>query len=1067
MEYRVLGSLEVLVPEGSLELRGAKERAVLALLLANIGRSVSADEIVDGVWGDRPPASAFRSLHVRISKLRRLLEPQRAPRSASVIAKDGAGYRLAAEPDAVDAEQLDRLVSSAREADPLLCLAKADQALGLLRGEPYGEFGYLDFAQPQIRRLNELALEARELRLSALVRLGRHAEALPGLGRLVEQHPEREPLTRLLMLALYRSGRHVDALAAYRALFERLNALGLEPEEESRRLERQILQRAPDLEAGGPSRTNIGVRLTSFVGREEERSLVLDRLGEHRLVTLAGTGGVGKTSLAAEVARGALSEYPDGVWLVELAPLREPACVAEAVADALGLCTPELDRQASSTAGLLQNHLRRRKLLLVLDNCEHVVSSASAFAVSLLSSCPEVRLLATSRERLGVPGEALVDLEPLTLPSVDCAPAELADGDAVRLFIERARMVRDDLELDDETLRGIAEVCVRLDGLPLALELAAARVRILSLPEIAERLADRFALLGRGPETIAERQRTLAGVVDWSYQLLTEQEQMLFRRLSVFPSLFGLEAAEEVCSGDGIDPAQVADLLAALVDRSMVVSSAQGLDRFRLLETLREFGRAQADARAQRHAVGRRHAVWAARIAEAGHSRLWSEGLEAGTRSFHPRRADLETAAELALELRDADLALALTAALGLLGFLFAGANDYRASVEAALALPGGALERRLRALRSQAALLMREGRPSEAIEVARAGLRIAEQARDAAEIARMQTVVFLARLKAGDTNAAPEDLAGAEDYAVRHRERFFEGMLHHFRGLAAFASSDVAEARSRAERALDAFAASGDLWGIVNASEILGHSLAAVGEYDKAMEVYERALDAGVRGLYADAVPLLYYYGLSRLRAGDTEAAARLFGECDELAQSQVPFVRWHGAMGEAHLARRRGDLREASDAFDRALSLARESVAGGLDTRAVRVALTITLRELGHLLEEHGDVDGARRRQEESLAWARLVGEPRLLARSLDGLAGALSLGDRAYEAAGLLGVADATRTAARAPLPEGERDEVARIARRLRNGLGIEQFEAELARGRSEPLSLTDSAAGASPL
>jgi predicted ATPase/DNA-binding SARP family transcriptional activator len=1056
MEFRVLGSLEVVGAEGPLELPGAKERAVLACLLANLGRSVSADEIVDAVWGERPPASAVRSLHARISKLRRVLEPGRAPASASVIVKDGVGYRLAVEPDTVDAERLERLVSIAHRAEPALCLEKVEEALALLRGEPYAEFAYLDFAQVQIRRLKELELQARELRLSALVDLGRHADALPGLERLVEQHPEREPLSRLLMLALYRSGRHVDALAAYRALFTRLNELGLEPGEESRGLERQILQRAPELRGVEPPRTNIGVRLTSFVGRQAELALVLERLGEHRLVTLAGTGGVGKTSLATEAARAALPEYPDGVWLAEFAPLREPTRVPEAVADALGLRTPELERQPNSAAGLVKNHLRRRTLLLVLDNCEHVTPAASELADSLLSSCPGVRLLTTSRERLGVPGEAIVDLGPLALPSVDCPPDKLEEADAVRLFIERARTVHDDLELDDETLLAIAEVCARLDGLPLALELAAARMRTLTPRQIADRLADRFALLGRGPEALAERQRTLAGVVEWSYQLLTERERALFRRVSVFPSSFGLEAAEEVCPGDGIDEAHVADLLAALVDQSMVVSSAQGSDRFRVLETLREFGRAQAEAGGERLAVARRHAAWAARIADAGHSRVWREGLEAGTRSFLPRRADFETAAEHAFELRDADLALSLTSALGTLGFLFAGGTDYRARVESALALPGGDRTRRLRALRAQAVLLIREGRPSEAIEVGEGGLRIAQQARDEAEIARMQTVVFQARLQAGDTNAAPDDLAGAEDYAVRHGELWYEGILHLYRGVAAFACGDVAEARRRAERGLEAFAATGDLWGIVNASETLGHSLAAVGKYEEAMRVYEHALDAGVRDLHEESVPLLYHYGLSRLRAGDTEAAARLFAECDDLAEGQAPFLRWHGAMGAAHLALRRDDLREAADSFDHALSLGRESVAGGLDTRAVRVAMAVTLRELGHLLEQRGDVDGALRRQEESVAWARRVGEPRLLARSLEGLAGALSLGDRAPEAAGLLGLAEATRAAARASLPEAECDDVARIANRLRDRLGHERLEAELARGRSEHTS-----------
>jgi predicted ATPase len=962
------------------------------------------------------------------------------------------GYRLAVGPDDIDAERFARLVVEARGLEPSQALARVDEALALWRGEPYGEFIDLGFGQSECRRLEELELQARELRMSALLELGRHAEALPDLERLVEQNPLREPPVRFLMLALYRSGRHADALAAYRTLFGRLSELGLEPEEESRRLERQILQRAPELAVAEPARTNIGARLTSFVGREDDCRRVRDRFGEHRLVTLTGPGGVGKTSLAVEAARAAVEEHSDGAWIVELAPIRDPARVAEAVAEAVGLRSSEFEGRSKSTLSFLESQLRRRELLLVLDNCEHLTAAVGELVVAVLSSCAGVRLLATSREPLGVPGESVLEVAPLSLPGRHAKIQELEQADAVRLFVERAKAIRDDLELDEATLRAIAEVCARLDGLPLALELAAARLRTLSPAEIAERLADRFALLGRGPEVIAERQRTLAGVVGWSYQLLSEPEQTLFRRLSVFPSAFGLEAAEEVCSGDGLDSAHVADLLASLVDRSMVVTAQGGSDRFRLLETLREFGRAEAEAHDERLAVAKRHAGWAMRIAEAGHARVWGEGLEAGTRSFVPRRADFETAADLAFELRDADLAQALTSALGTLGFLFAGGPDDRARVEAALALPGGALERRLRCVRALAVLLIREGQPAEAIAVSAAGLRIAERAGDEAEIARLRTVTFQARLAAGDPSVQADELAQVEKYAVQHGERWYEGMLHHYRGMAAFVSGDVAEARNRSERALEAFGASGDLWGIVNASEILGHSLAAVGEYEGAGRVYEGALAAGVRGLHEEAVPLLYHYGLSRLRAGDAETAAGLFDECARLTERKSPFLCWHPVMGVAHLALARGDSAEATRLFDRALALIREAVAEGLDNRIVRVAMVVTLRELGHLAEQRGDGGEAARLQQESLDWARRVGEPRLLARTLEGLAGALSLGERVDEAARLLGAAEATRSAVQAELPEAERTDALRVTARLRERLGDERFEAELARGRA---------------
>jgi predicted ATPase/DNA-binding SARP family transcriptional activator len=1035
VEFRVLGSLEVVEGNGPVEIQGAKERAVLAYLLVRLGRSVPSDEIIDAVWGERAPANAARSLQARISRLRRSLE-------APMIARDGAGYRLAIDDGDVDSVLFERLVTEARDLEPSESLAKAEQALELLRGPPYGEFQYLDFAQAEIRRLKELELQAVELRLSALIELGRQTDALSDLERVVEQNPLREPLARLLMLALYRSGRHADALAAYRALTKRLRELGLSPDDESRRLERQILQRSPELEPLEAPRTNIGVRLTSVVGRDRDLAELLDRLAEQRLVTLTGPGGVGKTTLAVEAARRQCQAHSDGVWLVELASIREPTRIAEAVAEAIGTRTSEFEGQSVSGLGFLQRHLRRRELLLVLDNCEHVTAPVAELALALLSSCPGIRLLATSRERLGVPGEALVEVAPL------------APDDAVRLFVERARSARADLDLDETTLAAITEVCSRLDGLPLALELAAARLRTLTPQEIAERLADRFALLGSA-ELLSGRRRTLASVLEWSYQLLSEDKQRLFRRLAIFPSSFGLDAAEEVCAGDGIDASQVADLLASLVDRSMVVASGRNGDRFLLLETLREFGRAQTTDE-ERLAVARRHARWATEIAEAGHARVWSEGLEAGTRAFVPRRADFEAGVDLAFELRDADIALSLAAALGTLGFLYAGGVDDRARVESALALPGGALETRLRCMRALGVLLVRDGHPSEAVRIGLSALGIAEEANDETEIAHTRTMTFQARLAAAERGVDPEELAPVADYAARKGEPWLEGIVHYYRGIAAFATGDIVEARNRTERALDAFAVSGDLWGIAGASEILGHSLAAVGEYDEAMRVYERALEAGIRDLRQAAVPMLYYYGLSRLRAGDVAGATDLFGECERLAARESPFLRWHSTMGAAHIALRREDSEEPEHLFGDALSLLREAFAEGLDNRGVRVAMAVTLRQLGELAERRGDGDEAERFQEEGLAWAGRLGEPRLIARALEGLAGAVALRGHAGAAARLLGVAEATRATVRGQLADAERGDVARISAALRERLGAERFAAEVEHGRAEHAS-----------
>src|SRR3954449_7996391 len=400
MEFRVLGSLEVSSADGPREVHGRKELCVLAYLLAHAGRAVSAEEIVTAVWGEDAPPSAGKSLQVRISHLRHDLQGEDAE-----IVRDGGGYRLAVDREQIDAHRFERLVAEAAQRAPAEALALYDRALGLARGRPYADVAALAFAQSEVRRLDELRRRALEGRIRALLDLGRHEDALPELERAVRGEPLHEGLTVLHMLALYRAGRQVEALAAYRRLAAELTELGLEPSDDARELEGRILRQDVALAAPEPRNgaTNLGARLTSFVDRVAETAAVRERLGDHRLVTVCGTGGVGKTSVAAEAGRALVELFPAGVWLAGLEAVEDARQLASAAGAAVGVAAAGLEPGAEHRAfDVVRDHLRDRTALLILDNCEHLAPAVARLVADLLADAPQMRVLATSRQPLGV-----------------------------------------------------------------------------------------------------------------------------------------------------------------------------------------------------------------------------------------------------------------------------------------------------------------------------------------------------------------------------------------------------------------------------------------------------------------------------------------------------------------------------------------------------------------------------------------------------------------------------------------------------------------------------------------
>jgi predicted ATPase/DNA-binding SARP family transcriptional activator len=623
MQFRLLGPLEVHGDDGVVRIGSRVQRRLLAVLLVEARSVVSADRLVDLVWGSRPPADARQSLWTCVARLRRALAEPAGPAAEELLVTRPPGYLLAAGPDQIDADQFVQLASAASgiAADrPDAAAELLDRALGLWRGPALQEFADEPFAEVEAARLDELRVAATEDRFELdLIRGGSSALVAP-LGAFTSAHPLRERPRSQLMLALHRSGRQAEALECYRDYRELLDReLGLEPSVQLRSLQTQVLQQAPGLDwrppaqgpivgaahdsagiSGAPG-SGLPAELTSFVGRAADIDTALAALAEARLVTLTGVGGVGKSRLALRVAALASSRFADGVSWCELAVVQDPAVVATALATALGV-----QREADATmVESVVAFLSGKQALLVLDNCEHLVGAVRSLVVDLLHGCPGLVILATSRERLAIDGERVRPVSPFPLPE----SAHRADptNPAVSLFVDRARAVRPDLELDPDNLARIVDVCRHLDGLPLAIELAAARVRSLNPADLSERSWTRLDLLS-SPGQRGGRHDSLRAVLDWSFGLLATEQQRLFCRLSVFAGTFDLAAAEVVCSGPDAGRHEVVDLLASLVDASMVsIGTTEGTVRYALLETLRHYAAEHLDA-AEADALRRSHA---------------------------------------------------------------------------------------------------------------------------------------------------------------------------------------------------------------------------------------------------------------------------------------------------------------------------------------------------------------------------------------------------------------------------------------------------------------------------
>jgi predicted ATPase/DNA-binding SARP family transcriptional activator len=615
--FQVLGPVGAASLGRSVELGGRRQRCLLSLLLVEPGRAVSSDRLIDELWqGDTPP-TAEGTLRVYVSRLRAALG------DSSLLARP-PGYALEIEPEQVDAWRFQRLYGEGRDALARgaagMAADRLTAALGLWRGPAFADVCDGGLLAREASRLDELRIAALEERIEADLLLGRHSALVAELERLVAEEPLRERLWRQLVTALHHSQRQAEALAAYqRARRVLADGLGVDPSEELQAIERAVLRHDLAPVATPVQRHSIPAPLTSLLGREREVADVGELLRTDRLVTLSGVGGAGKTRIALEVGTRQAGSWTGGVWFVDLAANDDPTSTANAVCRALGV----RERPDLSAVDTLIQHCRDAELLMILDNCEHVVTASAQLVHAVLQSSPFVRVLATSRVTLGVPGEIDYAVEPLPTPTDDLPADRVTEFASVRIFLERARAVRRDVTSTSAHVITVARICRELDGLPLAIELAAARANSLSVEDIADRLDDRFGLLRSRNQSASPRHKTLRATFDWSYELLEADERELLAGVSVFAGGFTLESVSAVlCQGD---LARADELVSRLVDFSLVVVTAgSGRVRYGLLQTVREYAAERLATGGRPDLVRRSHAEHFLEVAE--HAR--TEGRE-------------------------------------------------------------------------------------------------------------------------------------------------------------------------------------------------------------------------------------------------------------------------------------------------------------------------------------------------------------------------------------------------------------------------------------------------------
>jgi predicted ATPase len=921
VEVRVFGEFEVTHEGVQVQVRGTKQRALLALLALHRGKPVAADRLIDALWGDGQSANPANALQAQIGQLRRTLG------AATILTSEG-GYALAIGPADLDADRFVELVANGRrllgEDKVELASAVLGEALQLHRGEPLAEFAYAGFADAERAHLDELTLVAFEASAGADLALGRHGEAIGRLEALCREHPLRERLRELLILALYRDGRQAEALRAYAEIHDLLvEELGIDPGAALQELEARILAQDPTLalavsaQPGSDPRPtatgNLRTRLSSFVGRRDEVEALRETVVSSRLVTLVGPGGVGKTRMAVEMADSLSEHYEDGAWIVELASVTEPQGVAPAAAGSLLAAASALGnpRAPGSTTELILHHLADRSLIVVFDNCEHVIDQAAALVDTLVGSLPGIQVLATSREPLGVPGEVLVPIMGLPMPA------------AVELFVDRARAVQPGFNADSAAGDVIEGICRRLDGLPLAIELAAARLRALPLSILSERLDDRFRVLAGGARTHLPRQQTLRAVVDWSYDLLFEDERLLFTRLSVFAGGCELAAIEAVCADDCVPRDEILDVLSRLVDKSLVtVDVGLTTARYSQLQTLWQYAREHLAGSGEMDDIQARHAGWYLELAEEGRPSLrgplgieWRARLEAELDNF---RAGLDWF----IGRTDAPSALALVGAVAYLWFLRADFHEgYRWSSDAMAVDPSdpcGGLRGYAAGYQAYFGIVVLG--PVAALDAMRPAISDLRQA-GSPDLGGGLLLLAEILTRLGDFEGSQAALAEALPLAMEGTEPWNLATHDMFaaRNLAAQGRAEEAEVLLRAS--VEAFRTCGDHWMILYGLGMLAGMEESHGSLFAAVDAYEELIVAcRIAGMTHFESMWIIRLAALRARLGDDVAAEQLFAVA---ITTNTGLANFAALIGRAGSARRLGDLTSSRRWLDEAKAM------------------------------------------------------------------------------------------------------------------------------------------------
>ncbi|GAA0464716.1 SARP family transcriptional regulator [Paractinoplanes deccanensis] len=1045
MDLRVtlLGGFEVAADGTAVPVPGARLRGLLVRLALAGGRPVPVDALAGALWPEEQPADPVNALQALVSRLRRLLG------GAGSLPQAEGGYRLAVSAEDVDALRFERLASDGRDklraGDPHAAAALLGEAVELWGDRAGAEPALIASVAPAVAtRLALASVEAVAGLAEAELRTGRAEAAAARLTALLAGDPVHERAAALLMEALAAQGRQAEALAVYERIREALaDRLGADPGAALREEHLRLLRSAPEtrVEVKG----NLPAPLTSFVGRDDDLQRVDTLLATGRLVTVVGPGGAGKTRLALEAARRHRHEYRDGAWLVDLSSVTEPAKVGAAVVASIGLRGSALFdarlRVEGDELDVLADQLTGRELLLVVDNCEHLVDAVAHLLAGLLRRSAGLRVLATSREALAIDGEALAPLGPLALPGPEADVDEARRTAAVRLFTERAAAVQPGFDVDDETLGGILEVVRRLDGMPLALELAAARLRTMTLAELAAGLSDRFRLLTTGSRTAFPRHRTLRAVIAWSWDLLSEHERTVARRVSILPGGVTAASATAVCAGTSVPPDEIPDLLAALVDKSLLQLAPEG-GRYRMLETLREYGIEQGGLGDARDLAAR----YLARLVARHDPELRGPGQLTAMRVIRAEYDNALAALRHLCDTGDGDGAVALALDLTWYWQMFGRHTDAVYWLGEALAVPhpgGPDVERDTAA----AILLLNrassehvtfeqtvESRPKELVTLTERLVAYPELP----GLAGPLTAMMLAFLR--ETRASMALL----QQTIDGPDVWLAALAHVFRAQFAENEGNLDQVRADVESALEIFGQVGDRWGLATVLPTRAMVRQYDGDLDGALADLRRARslarEFGSLSLTDEIFIDLRWIDLN-MRRGDTDLAIAMIEEVRERALRAVSpeFLMLVNAI-EAGLWVRLGDLDRAESLIEQAASEADERIAFGGDHGR---ALAGGVRASIHI--ERGDPAGAARALAE--AYEAALETQDMPVMSMVAVTGArlAELYGRERDAAVLLGAAARLRGAHDRTDPQ-----IRELSARARKAIGGEAFAEAYSKG-----------------